>query len=49
MSVKEYKKFIKKVYNHLFVEGSTTISDESTFEANANGNGEQPSKVEDIV
>jgi hypothetical protein len=49
MTIEEYKEFIKQVYNHLFVESSTTISKESTSQANGDGNGELPVKEDDIV
>jgi hypothetical protein len=40
---------IKQIYNHCFIEGSTTISKESTSQANGDGNGEHLEKDEDIV
>lgn len=40
---------ISKIYNHSIKEGSTTISEESTSEANADGNGGYPIKDNDIV
>lgn len=49
MTIEEYKKFIKQVYNHLFVESSTTIPKGSTSQANGDGNGELPIKEDDIV
>lgn len=49
MTIEEYKKFIKQVYNHLFVESSTTIPKGSTSQVNGDGNGELPIKEDDIV
>lgn len=49
MTIEEYKKFIKQVYNYLFVESSTTIPKGSTSQANGDGNGELPVKEDDIV
>ena len=40
---------IKQIYNHCFIEGSTTIPSGSTLQANGNGNGEHLEKDEDIV
>ena len=39
---------IKKIYNNLIRQGSQTISQESTLQANGNGNGD-PLNDEDIV
>lgn len=40
---------INKIYNYLVNKGSTTISKESTSQANGDGNGELPKKEDDIV
>ena len=49
MSVSEFKEYITRVYNHLILEGSSTIPKGSTFEAIADGNGTHLEKDEDIV
>lgn len=40
---------INKIYNNFFIKRSTTISKESTLQANGNGNGSIPIKEYDIV
>lgn len=49
MSVSEFKEYITRVYNHLILEGSSTIPKGSTSEAIADGNGTHLEKDEDIV
>ena len=47
-TLQEFSDHITKVYNH-FVKGSTTISKESTLQANGSGKGEYPKEDNDIV
>lgn len=42
MSIEEFKNFVQKLYNNFILKGSSTISKESTSEANADGNGVIP-------
>jgi hypothetical protein len=48
-STEKFLDKIQKIYNLHFKEGSTTISKESTLEANAEGNSEQLKIADDIV
>lgn len=48
-SYNEFRERVSKIYNYFVKEGSTTISQESTSEANADGNGSYPEKDNDIV
>lgn len=48
-SYSEFRERVSKIYNYFVKEGSTTISQESTSEANADGNGSYPEKDNDIV
>lgn len=49
MTVEDFKEYISRVYNHLFLEGSSTIPEGSTSEAIADGNGTHLERDEDIV
>lgn len=44
LSVNDFLNHISKIYNFQFNKGSTTISQESTLQANGNGNGGYPNK-----
>lgn len=45
----DFTEHINKIYNYIVNKGSTTISKESTSQANGDGNRELPTKEDDIV
>ncbi len=48
-SAQDFLDHISKIYHFNKVKGSTTISKESTSQANGDGNGGSPERESDIV